>query len=216
MFDFLKKLDPLVHFVLLVAVGVLGFLFVKNSKQIESLRTQLAQENTQIITKEVVSQVPAGDSLSEEEVRNIVNEIVSGIPKSSETVVEKYVTSPKTGTDYIPVGATFTTTATSWTDVPGGNVYIDLANDYSSSAYVTWQASLKVAHGNGQALARLYDATNNIAVSGSEISTTSGDLTFVSSGSLPLWAGNNLYKVQVRSLNSFEVTYDSGKIKVVY
>ena len=36
------------------------------------------------------------------------------------------------------------------------------------------------------------------------------------SGSLPFWRGNNLYKVQIKSLNSFEVTYTGGKIKVVY
>lgn len=120
-------------------------------------------------------------------------------------------------TSFITMGATSTTTSTDWIDVPGSEVYIDLANDYSKSAYVTFSATLKVAHGNGQAFARVYDATNNIAVSGSELSTTNNmDEKQVTSGSLNLWSGNNLYKIQIKSLNSFEVTYVSGRLKISY
>lgn len=118
---------------------------------------------------------------------------------------------------YITMGSTSTTTSTDWIDVPGSGVYIDLAHDYSLSAYVTFTATLKVAHGNGQAFVRLYDATNNIAVTGSELTTTNNATeTQVTSGRLNLWSGNNLYKVQIKSLNSFEITYTNGKLKISY
>ena len=92
-----------------------------------------------------------------------------------------------------------------------------MKNDFSQTAYVTFEASLKVADGNGQAFARLFDATHGIAVDGSEISTTNNaDFKFVGTNKLNLWNGKNLYKVQLKSLNGFVITYSGGKIKIVY
>ncbi|KKQ37362.1 MAG: hypothetical protein US53_C0020G0015, partial [Candidatus Woesebacteria bacterium GW2011_GWA1_37_7] len=120
-------------------------------------------------------------------------------------------------TTYIPMGSSTIVTSTDWVDVPDSGVYIDLERDYGKSAKVSWEASLKVAHGNGKAFARLYDDTNKIAVDYSEI-TTENNVNFkqLSSGNLPFWRGRNLYKVQLKSLNSFEITYGGGKIKVSY
>lgn len=121
----------------------------------------------------------------------------------------------KLQTSYISLGSTAATSSTSWVDVPGSEVYIDLANDYGDDAKVSWETTLSVAHDNGTAYARLFDATHGIAVDASELSVKDTDtLTFVSSGSLSLWSGRNLYKAQIRSLNSFEVTYSGGKIKI--
>lgn len=132
-------------------------------------------------------------------------------PKS--TVISK--TESKTA--YIPLAGPITSTSTGWVDVVGTDVYIDLLNDYGKSTYVSWEAFLKVANGNGQAFARLYDATHGIGVDGSEISVTNvASSTQVSSGKLSLWAGRNLYRVQIKSLNSFEVTFGSGRIKITY
>jgi hypothetical protein len=65
--------------------------------------------------------------------------------------------------------------------------------------------------------ARLYDSTNKIAVSGSELTTINNvSYQHVSSPQLALWRGRNLYKVQVKSLNGFEITYSGGKIKITY
>ena len=92
-----------------------------------------------------------------------------------------------------------------------------LENDYGDGAKVSWEASLKVAHGNGKAFARLWDDTNKIAVDFSELTTTDNvDFEQVTSKYLPFWRGRNLYKVQIKSLNSFEVTYSGGRIKISY
>ena len=140
------------------------------------------------------------------------------------TLSANQVTKPQTNssslkgeTTYIPLSGSFSTTSTDWYDLQGVEAYIDLEKEYGKGATVSWEGSLKVAHGNGQAFARLFDTTHGIAVSGSEISTTNNsDLKLVTSGNLNLWAGRNLYRVQIKSLNSFEVTYGGGKIKIAY
>lgn len=117
-------------------------------------------------------------------------------------------------TSTIAVGSNFSTKNTDWTDIRGGEVTINPA-DYGSDLAVSWSGSLKVAHGNGRAFARLFDATNGIAVAASEISTTSADFTQAAADGLSLWSGSNVYRVQVKSLNGFEITFDGGNIKIM-
>lgn len=119
-------------------------------------------------------------------------------------------------TTYIPITGPITTTSTGWYDAPGTDFYLNIA-DYGKNAYATWEASLKVAHGNGSVYARLYDVTNKIAVNGSEVSVSNNsNLTQAYSGALNFWANNNLYRVQLKSLNGFEVTFGGGRLKIVY
>ncbi|OGM26247.1 hypothetical protein A2962_04395 [Candidatus Woesebacteria bacterium RIFCSPLOWO2_01_FULL_39_61] len=131
------------------------------------------------------------------------------------TTATSTTTSPKTA--YISMGTTHTTTSTDWVTIEDTAVYIDLENDYGKAAKVSWEASLKVANANGKAFARLWDDTNKIAVDFSELTTTNNaDYKQVSSGYVPFWRGRNLYKVQIKSLNSFVITYSGGKVKVSY
>ncbi len=160
----------------------------------------------------------------EEMVTKEVARQISVLPTSAPsttTVVEKTteVSAPSAtksvSTSFIPLNGTKVITNTQWETIEDSAVWIDLLNDYGSGAVVTWSTSLKVAHGNGQAYARIWDDTNKIAVDGSEISTKNNvNYETVVSGNLPLWKGKNLYKVQVKSLNGFEVTYSGGKMKV--
>ena len=123
----------------------------------------------------------------------------------------------KTQVSYIPLSGPITTTSSSWYDAPGTDFYLDLEKDYNLNALSSWEAYLKVAHSNGTAYARLYDVTHGIAVNGSEINlSNNSSLTQISSGNLSLWAGRNLYRVQLKSLNTFEITFGSGKVKITY
>lgn len=134
------------------------------------------------------------------------------LPTSKEIV--KIIT--RMETTYLPITGLITTTSTDWYDAPGTEFYLNTA-DYGTKPYLTWEASLKVAHGNGTAFARLYDVTHGIAVNGSEVLVANKtDLTQSYSGSLNFWANNNLYRVQLKSLNSFEVTFGGGRIKIIY
>ncbi|MBI3397095.1 hypothetical protein HY045_01315, partial [Candidatus Woesebacteria bacterium] len=151
----------------------------------------------------------------------VQDEISKSTPKSTvaTTTIPKPTVAPIVSkqTSYIPFAGPITSTSTDWVDATGTDITIDVVNDYGKNAAVSWQTSLKVADGNGQAYARLFDVTHGIAVSGSEISTTNNsDYQTVSSGNFTLWSGRNTYRVQIKSLNSFVVTFGSGRMKIVY
>lgn len=154
-----------------------------------------------------------------DECRKQIEEIVS--KNTTETIKTVTITpvpvKSKTQIAYIPISGSISTTSSTWYDAPGTDFYLDFNTDYGKNAYANWQVFLKVAHGNGIAYARLYDVTNKIAVNGSEVKITDqSNLTQVESGALSFWAGNNLYRVQIKSLNTFEVTFGSGRIKFNY
>ena len=203
---------------ILVILGVLGsyyFLYSLN-KKVESIEADDVQKQEVNITP--VSEV--NDECGEvckSQVYKAVAEAIATISGSLKTPTQTFLPSTKTQTVYIPLDGPVSTTSTAWIDMPGVEVYIDVEKDYSKIAKVNWEASLKVAYGNGQAFARLFDVTHGTAVDGSEITTISNaTATNVSSGYLPLWSGRNLYRLQLKSLTSYEATFTSGRIKVTY
>ena len=217
--NFLLKLFV---FVILVSLSY-GFYFL-NTK-IETLAPRMVQEKAAGVdeVKDFANGNFSQDSDCgegcKEEIAKEVSKAVATLSGTKVNTVIREVQAPSSSvnTTYIGLGTIFTTTSTSWVDVPDSAVYVDLEKDYGLGATVSWEAQLKVAHGNGKAFARLFDDTNKIAVDFSELSTENNvSYKQVSSGNLPFWKGRNLYKVQVKSLNSFEVTYSSGRIKVSY
>lgn len=117
-------------------------------------------------------------------------------------------------TTYVPIGSTFSTRNADWTDVPG-QVEIN-TEEYGTAPSFYWDGSVKIGNSNGEVMVRLFDVTNGIAVSGSELSAKSASYANVSSAALPLWAGKNTYKVQIKSTSGEEATFASGRIKVIY
>ena len=122
--------------------------------------------------------------------------------------------SATTKTTYIPIGSTFSTRGADWMDVPG-QVEVN-TGEYGSAPSFYWEVSVKIGNSTGQVIVRLFDTTNGIAVSLSELSSSSASYTNVSSSALPLWAGKNTYKVQIKSTSGEEATFASGRIKVIY
>lgn len=224
----LEKLRPLVFFLLLLYLLILGvgmvFLYLrlediaKTADKIDPSTNQ--QEAVVAENLNPLVESTGCNQTCKEEIAKEVSKVAAKLSEDTKTtVVEKttVVTQVAGGTDFIPMGTSHSTTETDWVDVPDSTIYFDLINDYGESAAVSWEASLRVAHANGKAFARLYDGTHNIAVDLSEISTeNNSEFMRVTTGSLPFWRGHNLYKVQIKSLNSFEVTYSGGKIKVSY
>ena len=201
----------------LAILGVVGsyfFLYSLNQKidQItplkeESVEPQSSKEEADFECKEECKA----------EIERVVNSTIATISATPKTTYQAPSVPSKTQTVYIPLDGPVITTSTQWVDIPGVEVYIDLVNDYSAGAKVSWEASLQVKHGNGQAFARLQDVTHGITLLGSEISTTNNSTAqSTSSGNFSLWSGRNLYRLQLKSLNSFEVTFLSGRIKVTY
>ncbi len=122
----------------------------------------------------------------------------------------------KSSVSYLPIyGGNAQTTSTNWVDVVGSDFQLK-SSDYGSSAYFTWEAISYLIGGSGEARLRIYDTTNNVVVSGSEISATAEKPTLVLSGRLNFFSGNNTYRVQISSLTSSTAEFDFGRVKVTY
>lgn len=224
----MNKFDKILRFYLLISVillsGGLIFFYFKLSnleKQVSELSAQNVPATVSQDQQEQKVLDTCGENCKNEIAKEVSEAIASNSAKTKTTttqVVTPSVTLPKQkSTAYIPLSGPVTTTSTTWVDAPGTDFWVDVANDYSGTTWISWEASLSVANGNGQAFARLFDVTHGIGVNGSEISSTNNsDLTTVSSSNLAFWAGRNQYRVQVKSLNSFVVTFASGRVKVNY
>lgn len=216
-----RSIYALIVIAILFAFG-LGVNFFYFFDQINTLKEKIkgfesSSGETQTVVKTEGEKVSLGcgtDCL--DAINKVVSKAVATISSSpKEKIIEKEIVSDIPKTSYIPMGTTYTTTSTGWYTLDDTAIYIDLINDYGSSAKVSWEALLKVAHANGQAYARLWDDTNKIAVNGSELTAiNNSSYQQVSSGNLPFWRGRNLYKVQIKSLNSFEITITGAKIRV--
>lgn len=221
---FLENFDKYLKYYFLTAIIFLAFglwLLYQRVDLISKVLQQKYSDFPQTIRELKEVQIQPVDECGDACKRTIDEEVAKAVATIS---ASNQVTKPlsnqsslKGETTYIPLSGPFTTTATDWYDLKGVEAYIDLEKEYGKGAIVSWEGSLKVAHGNGQAFARLFDTTHGIAVSGSEISTTNNvDSKLVTSGNLNFWAGRNLYRVQIKSLNSFEVTFGGGRIKIGY
>ncbi len=218
--NLLKVLKPIFFILLFLSIlGLIGGFYFLYQRQNDILN-KLGQASKPLIVENISESSSLLDECGQkcmDEIAIAVSDALADIPSTAtQTIIEKeIVVAASKGTDYISMGTSGTTTNTDWVDVEATAVYIDLENDYGADATVSWEASLKVAHGNGKAFARLYDDTNKIAVDFSELTTENNvEFTQKTTGNLPFWKGRNLYKVQIKSLNSFEVTYSGGKIKV--
>lgn len=145
-----------------------------------------------------------------------ISQAIATLSGKETKIVEKTTTTKASQPQviYIPLGGGGATISRDWADVGNAEVYLDL-NDYSNLDKAYFEGFIKVKHGNGKAFARLYDVTHSIGVQGSDIESASENFTLVESGSLNFWQGKNLYRIQIKSLNGYEASIDSGRIKII-
>lgn len=195
--------------IILIGAVVWLFLYQKPSELVTQTLPQYIDQCGDNCKKQITDNVAVALST--------ISTVPKEITKTVTVTVTPIPTKPKAQTAYIPIAGPLSSTSKDWYDLAGTDFYLNFNTDYGKSAYANWDASLKVKDGNGTVYARIYDVTNKIAVNGSEISVSNkADLTQVISGGLSLWSGNNLYRVQLKSLNGFEVTFGSGRIKIIY
>lgn len=212
-------LNVFIIFSILILFSGFAFLYyqLKNIPKDASVEPRPQESLLQDIQEEkAVEEVVGENYITEEEVDRKISQALSTISGETKTIIREVTPRLSKNITYISLGDNYSTISTSWVDVPGSAVYINVEVDYGSGAKVSWEASIKVAHPNGKVFARLYDDTNKIAVDYSEIASEENNYEQVSSGYLPFWKGRNLYKVQIKSLNGFEAFYTGGKIKIVY
>lgn len=100
--------------------------------------------------------------------------------------------------------------ASDWTKLVGTEFWLDTGL-YGSVVTVSWQGWID----NGQGQARLYDATNNRAVDGSEVNVAGDGRTSFYSSAMAIWRGQNQYYIQVKSLQSGVVVISSPRLRIL-
>lgn len=181
-------------------------LLSKSSSTVNLITKTGCDDECQKLIKSEVSKAVASQSANTK-----INPTPISTPKTATTVVQKPQVS------YVPFGSDYSTNNTDWVDAVANEVSFDLAQDYSKGAKASWEASLRVDNANGVAYARIFDVTHGIAVDGSEIAVTdNSNFQRISSGYINLWSGRNVYRVQVKSLNSSQIFYSGGKIRISF
>ncbi|OGY09590.1 MAG: hypothetical protein A2700_01045 [Candidatus Blackburnbacteria bacterium RIFCSPHIGHO2_01_FULL_44_64] len=207
--EFISRNDYQIKLLLLAAViliGILGAvdLFDLNERSLpEAVRS--------IVTRETVTEKDKCGKDCKEEIDKKVSEALATV---SGKLKNSLSTSETTKTSSVSIGSTFSTRSADWTDVPG-QTEVD-PGEYGASPAFYVDASVKIGNSNGEVKIRLFDITNGIAVSGSELSTVTSSYSNVSSSALLLWRGKNLYKIQIKSTIGEEAFVASAKIRVVY
>jgi len=135
------------------------------------------------------------------------------VPTKTQASIQ-YVPAAKTkSTIYVPIPGSGIVLNTDWSDISGTDFYLS-KSDFQGLSGVYFEANFRLQNGNGTASLRIYDKTHSIAPSGGELSVSSQTSTFVSSGPVYLWEGNNHYIVQAKSSTSDTTIFESGRLKI--
>jgi hypothetical protein len=114
---------------------------------------------------------------------------------------------------FIPLGNGASSSSTDWATSDALQVTID-PSQYSGYISMQLEMGLAVYQGNGQAYARLLDATDGISIGGSDISSTSQDYTWQTSNTFRLPSGSKVYKLQLKSITGYTASEQNARIKV--
>jgi hypothetical protein len=208
----MHKLLPII---VILAMFTIGFFAVRSTlskiyADIKSIRPQ---------TTKVIETKNYCDDTCKKEIADQVLKSIATLSANPKTIATNKLplASAKPQDSYMQIAGSGETTKMDWTDVPGTDFSFDVTRDFGPGAHFAWECFLRVANANGQAFARIYDATHGIGVDGSVISAENvSDFTRGNSTNLNFWSGRNTYRVQIKSLNSFAIGYMGGKIRVSY
>ncbi len=201
--------------IIVITIFVLGFITARSTlskiySDIKAGRVQLGG---------VITEKGGCDAACQKEIADQVARAVATLSASTKVSTGKTISAPalKPQDSYIQISGSGSTQSANWTDVVGSDFSFDVNSDFESGANFAWEGFLKIADANGTAYARIYDVTHGIGVDGSQISVVNqGNFTRANSTNMNFWAGRNVYRVQIKSLNTFNVDYTGGKIRVSY
>ena len=97
-----------------------------------------------------------------------------------------------------------------WTKVPGTEFWFDQSL-YGQVTVVTMEGWID----NGSGQVRLYDATNNRGVDGSEVAVSASGKASFYSQPLVIWRGQNQYYLQIKNVNLVTVTVSSPRLRII-
>lgn len=215
----LKILPWVGGFLLILNLLLLDFIWVSRQKQ-EPKITETAPATFETSTLTPTPGVSAGETCSPQcktYVEEQVSKAISGLPipaATKEKIIQATPTPSGTKLAYITIGSTGSTSNTTWTDISGTDFYFDLG-DYPSAKTVRWEVSLQSYLSLDPAYVRLYDVTNKRGVDGGELNTRSSSFEYLQSGSLTIWRGNNLYRIQAKGSSGNVVNISSPRLKII-
>lgn len=145
---------------------------------------------------------------------------ISASPKVTEEIIQPTAkptvpTQQRAKTAYVPLLSSGSSAKMEWESYVPSDFYFDLS-DYPDAKSVQFIAYLKPTDGSGKAFARLYDTSNKRAVDYSDLQSTSGTYELVVSSPLVIWRGNNLYRIQLKSLNGSVAAIQDAKLRINY
>ncbi|MDO8498791.1 MAG: hypothetical protein Q7S44_03325 [bacterium] len=114
---------------------------------------------------------------------------------------------------YVPLGWVGAATSTDWSTISTQEITLNAA-DYPGYTSMQFEVSLRAYQGNGKAYARIYNNTDGTGVLSSEVSTSSQDYTWVSSGTFSLPSGKKTYRLQLKSLTGYEAGSQNARLKI--
>ncbi len=201
--------------IIVIAIFVLGFITARGTlskiySDIKAGRVQLGG---------AITEKSGCDAACQKEISDQVARAVATLSATTKTPVANSSSAPtsKPQDSYIQISGSGSTQSTDWTDVVGSDFSFDINRDFEKGAKFAWEGFLRIADANGEAFARIYDVTHGIGVNGSQISVVNQEnFTRANSTNMNFWAGRNVYRVQIKSLNTFIVDYTGGKIRVSY
>lgn len=197
----------------------------------------LSGDNGEIITKEMVgggipfpmerkedNQEINEDGCNEECVKKLISEALVELEVEKSLSVTPTPTSTKviakTPTTSLPSQLSVETvrlgdgsgSGSEWVNV-GSGTWINTSL-YGQLESATWSGWALIPGGSGIARIRLYDATNNRVVDGSEVMIKDVSETSFYSGNLSIWRGQNQYFVQVKSESGESVGVKEATMKL--
>lgn len=114
---------------------------------------------------------------------------------------------------FIPLGSGGNFNDKGWYTMSGYRVEIN-SGDYSGYTSMQLEVSMKMNQVIGNAQARLYNLTDNSAVSSSNVSMSSDATTYLYSSGFQIASGKKTYVLQVLSSENIETQIYSARIKV--
>lgn len=178
-------------------------------QNVSSLISQLRQSN---VSQTVSQEQKTCSPVCLQEIENATASLQLTKPQTPVKAVAKttVVRGPKDY--YIPLGTGYTQ-SNEWVDVAGTDTTIDPAN-YGKIKSAIFEASMRIPVANGTMYARLYNVSDKHPVWFSEVSTSAGVSTTMTSGNMTLDAGNKLYRVQIKTSLQYPSYLDFTRIRI--
>lgn len=201
--------------VIVVAIFILGFFVARDT--LSKIYSEIRSGRVQV--GDVMIKNSGCDAGCQKEIADQVARAVATLSASPKvTVINPIpVSTSKPQDAYIQISGSGSTQNTGWTDVVGTDFSFDVTHDFDKGAKFAWEGFLRISNANGTAFARIFDVTHGIGVDGSDIYVANkGDFTRANSINMNFWSGRNVYRIQIKSLNTFNVDYMGGKIRVSY